>query len=552
MTKISKMSKKVKCTLKSLDRSSDNIELNSILVKVVLGRGPLTNINDKRCSRSQVLIELDPHTECVKLKQLGSNHSGLNGSALVMNQEKLLQHGDIIEVLHNSYKYKVEFDGINSLHCGLGASMVEVKAINTSLAKPEVVASPKRPIDNTEFSNSSKKIKLCNSADSIDPTMKGSWDIVDHGKLLVFTSDDVQHKSKIASFDLDGTLITTISGKVFPIDTNDWKLLFPNIESTLKKYLDEEFKIVIFTNQAGIGRKKISSRDFQAKAERIVKAINLPIQMFVATESNKYRKPVVGMWEYMSQEKNGNIDIDMSSSFYCGDAAGRAANWAPKKKKDFACTDYLFALNLNLKFFTPEEIFLKEKAPEFSNLPSFKPREAYQGAQGRKVPDILHDKKQVIVMVGSQGSGKSSFVSTHLKPLHYTIVNRDSLGSWQKCLAVMKSGLEAGKSVVVDNTNPDKESRKRFIEEAKSQRVRCIAVHMNISKEHARHNIKYRELTDTSHVPIPDIIINSYFTKYQAPQPEEGFDQVIDVDFIPHKFASPEQEKLYQMYLLEK
>lgn len=93
-------------------------------------------------------------------------------------------------------------------------------------------------------------------------------------------------------------------------------------------------------------------------------------------------------------------------------------------------------------------------------------------------------------MVGSQGSGKSSFVSTHLKPLHYTIVNRDSLGSWQKCLAVMKSGLEAGKSVVVDNTNPDKESRKRFIEEAKSQRVRCIAVHMNISKEHARHNIK--------------------------------------------------------------
>lgn len=77
-----------------------------------------------------VLIELDPHTECVKLKQLGSNHSGLNGSALVMNQEKLLQHGDIIEVLHNSYKYKVEFDGINSLHCGLGASMVEVKGIN--------------------------------------------------------------------------------------------------------------------------------------------------------------------------------------------------------------------------------------------------------------------------------------------------------------------------------------------------------------------------------------------------------------------------------------
>lgn len=93
-------------------------------------------------------------------------------------------------------------------------------------------------------------------------------------------------------------------------------------------------------------------------------------------------------------------------------------------------------------------------------------------------------------MVGSQGSGKSSFVNSYLKPLKYIIVNRDSLGTWQKCLSVMKSGLDSGASVVVDNTNPDKESRSKYINEARKYGVRCLAVHMNISKEHAKHNIK--------------------------------------------------------------
>lgn len=60
------------------------------------------------------------------------------------------------------------------------------------------------------------------------------------------------------------------------------------------------------------------------------------------------------MWDLFI-ELNGKVDL--KKSFYCGDAAGRKDG----KKKDFSDSDLKFALNVGVKFLTPQNLFLGDK-----------------------------------------------------------------------------------------------------------------------------------------------------------------------------------------------
>jgi bifunctional polynucleotide phosphatase/kinase len=79
----------------------------------------------------------------------------------------------------------------------------------------------------------------------------GKWASVGTS-LLVYTTDDVKASSKVAGFDMDGTLIKTKSGAVFPKNTGDWQLWSPKVVTKLQQLHADGFKIVIFTNQRGI------------------------------------------------------------------------------------------------------------------------------------------------------------------------------------------------------------------------------------------------------------------------------------------------------------
>ncbi|XP_015277223.1 PREDICTED: bifunctional polynucleotide phosphatase/kinase [Gekko japonicus] len=521
----------MRCLLISQDQRHDPIHLPDG-VMVILGRGPKTLITDKKCSRTQVELLANYAYRSVRVTQRGVNPTSV----------------EEIHLLNGLYHYCIRFEQDSR---SPKKTVREYFSPRRPLKEDDnMVQPPKRPRasspsedeDDDDPSVVEKLRQLQEMAAQVEQTRqpsppalpnlpshpRDSWE--DFGKLLVFTKKGVMPSAKIAGFDLDGTIITTQSGKVFPTGPDDWKILYPEVPRKLKQLLSEGYKVVIFTNQLGISRGRLRPEVFKAKLEAVVERLGIPVQAFVATGSGIYRKPVFGMWDHLCKKANGDLSVSLSQSVYVGDAAGRPPNWAPgHKKKDFSCSDRL------------------KEAP-FS-LPDFDPRALDPKAQLYDPPDasLTSSSPELVLAVGFPAAGKSTFVKQHLVPAGYAYANRDTLGSWQKCVAVCQSALQAGKSAVVDNTNPDLESRRRYIDCAKALGVPCRCFLFTASLEQAKHNNRFREMTEKEHVPVNSIVLNTYKSNYVEPSLEEGFAEIIKIHFVP-QFTNPELESLYRQF----
>nr|XP_019963484.1 PREDICTED: bifunctional polynucleotide phosphatase/kinase [Paralichthys olivaceus] len=401
----------------------------------------------------------------------------------------------------------------------------------------------------TEMSNNPHPSSSSSSSSSSKASLKSSWQLI--GNLMLYTAAGVKGSDKIAGFDIDGCIITTKSGKVFPTAPDDWRILFPEIQPRLATLLRRGYKVVFFTNQMGITRGKLRPEVFKSKVEDILTRLQLPVQVFVASGPGIYRKPVLGMWNHLCEKANDGVPVDKTASFYVGDAAGRPENWAPgKKKKDFSCSDRLFALNMGLKFHTPEEYFLGWKSAPYS-LPDFDPRKLDTADRLYDPPSasLTSSRTEVIVAVGFPASGKSTFFHTHIIPHGYVYVNRDTLGSWQSCVSACERALKEGRSVAVDNTNPDPESRKRYVDVAKAAGVSCRCFHFSASLEQAKHNNRFREMapSESKHAKVNDMIFHSYKKHFVAPALSEGFSEILQIHFVP-VFKDSQSETLFRQF----
>ncbi|XP_076268028.1 polynucleotide kinase 3'-phosphatase [Rhynchophorus ferrugineus] len=492
------------------------------LTPTVLGRNEDTEIKDTFVSKKQILLYSDIKENKVKLKVVGKALSGCNGLALQSNLVYTIGHHDIIELRIGNHKFKVIFD-------------------------------PEPESDKTESEVKKRKIMYdifkkgeTNMESAQELNTVGMWEDINNKEMLIYTPGNCEGRNKIAGFDIDGTIIKTKSGARFPTNMDDWTWYLGDVKNQLRKVYEEKYKVVFFTNQFGLRNDNTKIKDFKKKIENILKSLNLPVQVFIAIGKKHFRKPRTGMWDCLLNKKNNDISIDINQSFFVGDAAGREKNWAPKRNKDHSCADRLFAMNIGLKFYTPEEYFLKQKPVPFK-MPEFDPR---IDTSNLMYPDVSYPKQHVVLMVGGPGSGKSNFVKGSLIPKGYIHISRDQLGSWQKCVKEMEDALAQKKNVVIDNTNVDKETRSRFIQVAKKLNVDTRCFVMDVTVTQMRHNNLFRELTDPSHAVISDIIIFSYRKNYQEPELSEGYVDILKIPFIA-KFSNKNHEKLYRNFLLD-
>ncbi len=305
--------------------------------------------------------------------------------------------------------------------------------------------------------------------------------------------------TKIAGFDLDHTLIKPKNNKKFPKDKDDWIFCY-DINKILK--LKSEYNIIIISNQSKF------NDDLKYKLEKINEILDVSI--FVSTNNDQYRKPLLGIWNIINKIYE---NIDIQHSFYCGDAAGR--------KNDFASSDYMFALNCGIKFYTPEHYFnnLYEKI-ELNNFNYDK----YLSNNDIQLPNN-NINKELILFVGFPGCGKSYLA----KKINYHIINQDTLKTKKKCLKLSEKYMIDNKSIIIDNTNINIATRKDYIDLGLKYGyyIKCIELinpikycnHMNYYRVH-----KYNKKV------IPIIAYRILKKKYEKPSLNEKFNEIINIE----------------------
>merc|ERR1712226_348478 len=338
-----------------------------------------------------------------------------------------------------------------------------------------------------------------------------------------------------------------MGGKKFPVNDEDWRLLYDvKVKSKLTQLVHEGFMLALFTNQNGIQSGKGTAEGFKQKCTCILESVKCDAFVFVSTMKDIYRKPRLGCWDLLldllSKPRPNETLLTMASelvdfenSFFVGDAAGRPANPATGRSKDFKCTDRLFAVNARLKFFTPEQFFLSQKEETFV-IPEFNPKLSVDKAPNQLPSNCLpRETSEVVLLVGYPGSGKSTLAEI-FEANGYILVSRDKLGTVEKCLKLFEFLLRSSgdhKRIVIDNTNPDKASRSKFLSVLKKNNIPVRCLILESTEEQCLHNEMFRVLTKTGHKALPHLAFARYKKAFEMPMLDEGFADVNKVPFVP-------------------
>ena len=129
---------------------------------------------------------------------------------------------------------------------------------------------------------------------------------------------------------------------------------------------------------------------------------------------------------------------------------------------------------------------------------------------------------ELVVMVGVQGSGKTTWVAQHLAGTH-VVVSKDHWPNARRRQArqqrVVAEHLAAGRSVVVDNTNPSREERSALVELAREAGVPVRAVWLDVPLETCLR----RNAARTGRALVPLVGVLATVDRFVPPSSEEGF-----------------------------
>ncbi len=132
----------------------------------------------------------------------------------------------------------------------------------------------------------------------------------------------------------------------------------------------------------------------------------------------------------------------------------------------------------------------------------------------------------MVIMMGLQGSGKSTFCVTQYS--RYTRINLDTLCTRKKEQAALWQALNRRENVIIDNTNPTTDDRKKYIAAGMENRYKLVGCFMQSKLEDCIE----RNNTRTGKEKIPPIALKCTYDKLELPCYEEGFDELYFVEIL--------------------
>lgn len=142
---------------------------------------------------------------------------------------------------------------------------------------------------------------------------------------------------------------------------------------------------------------------------------------------------------------------------------------------------------------------------------------------------------QGIIFIGIQASGKSTFYKEMFFNSHVRI-SLDLLNTRNKESQFLNKCIELQQRLVIDNTNPTKKEREKYIIRLREGKYEITAYYFQSKvKDSIRRNDGRKE-------KIPEVGILSTYKKLELPSINEGFDKIYYVEIVEGKFVVKDWE----------
>ena len=255
-------------------------------------------------------------------------------------------------------------------------------------------------------------------------------------QLFESTQPLIEGSKRVYLIDIDGTIVTSASGRRWASSAEDWVFLGP-IPEKLQELRFHGWTVALITNQSAWS--PITEAKILSILAALQKANGWAPWCLVATASRKvkdtvYRKPARGLYDVLLT-RIGSVSVVQM----CGDAVGPADPFPPYRWAD---SDAAFAAAIGATFVRPCDLF------GFCVVPA--------------------PTEKLVILMGPPGSGKST-TARLLAAAGYTHIEQDAFSSKGAVLKAVKAALATGSSVVVDATHSSAKNREPYMALAPSR-----------------------------------------------------------------------------------